>query len=164
MNNDKMMMVAVAAVAAIVSYVNYGGPGPAHYNNHAGTQGTPAGVSPYAGPQGPSAPALTPTPVPAPMSAPRALPRMIVDVHACTMDAEHDASGALASGACTVLRTGDQIEVQFWFSENPNVRDDRDLEPCVRAASWPHEAGVRDPRDSRDCVVISRADYEEARR
>jgi hypothetical protein len=82
------------------------------------------------------------------------------------MDAERDAvSGSLASGSCMVLRAGEEIEVQFWFSENPNARaGDRDVESCVRPASWPREAGVRDPRESRDCVVIRRDDYEEARR
>jgi hypothetical protein len=140
--DNKQLIGGVGVLSAIVSFMTYGGPA-SHY---AGSPGTSAGASAGA-------------------SAPRALPRMRTDVHACTMDAEHDASGGLASGSCTMLRAGEEIEVQFWFSENPNARaGDRDLEPCVRAASWPPEAGVRDPRESRDCVAISRDDYEETRR
>jgi hypothetical protein len=142
--DNKQLIGGVGVVSAIVSFITYSGPGP----QYASSPATSAGAS---------------APVPAP--APRTLPRMRTDVHACTMDAEHDASGGLASGSCTVLRAGEEIEVQFWFSENPNARaGDRDLEPCVRAASWPPEAGVRDPRESRDCVAISRDDYEEVRR
>ena len=139
--NDKLLMVGVAVLAAIVSYSTSSGPG--SFYGYGGSPGTPTGAS-----------------------APRALPRMLTDVHACTMDAERDAtSGSLTSGSCTVLRAGEEIEVQFWFDGNPNARaGDRDLEPCVRPASWPREAGVRDPRESKDCVVISRDDFGEARR
>jgi hypothetical protein len=133
--NDNQLMVGVGCLAAIVSYIAYSGPGPDH------AVGTSAGAS-----------------------APRARPRMLTDVHACTMDAQRDAiTGGLASGSCTVLRGGEEIEIQYWFG-GPNARaGDRDLEPCVRPASWPREAGVRDPRESKDCVVISRDDFEEAR-
>lgn len=137
--NDKVLMVGVACVAAVAAYITNSGPGP--YYSYS-SLGTPAGGS-----------------------APRTLPRMLADVRACTIDAGRDpVSGGLASGSCTVLRAGEEIEIQYWFG-GPNARPgDRDLEPCVRAASWPQEAGVRDPRESRDCVVIGREDYEEVRR
>jgi hypothetical protein len=139
--NDKLSMIGVATVAAITSYISNTGPGPRY--DHAGSPGTAAGAS-----------------------ASRAPPRMLADVRACTMDAERGAiSGGLARGSCTVLRAGEEIEVQFWFGGNSDVRaGERDLEPCVRPASWPREAGVSDPRESRDCVVISRADFEESQR
>jgi hypothetical protein len=138
--NDKLLMLGVAVLAAIAAYSTNSGPGP--YYDDAGSPGASAGAS-----------------------APRALPRMLVDVRACTMDAERDAvSGRLASGACTVLRAGEEIEIQYWFGGTNARAGDGDLEPCVRSASWPREAGVRDPRESKDCVVISRGDYEEVRR
>jgi hypothetical protein len=135
--DNKLLIGGVFGLAAIVSYVTYGGPGP--YYGFAG--GTSAGAP-----------------------APRALARMLADVRACTMDAGRDAvSRGLASGSCTVLRAGEEIEIQYWFG-GPDARvGDRDLEPCVRPASWPREAGVWDPRESKDCVAISRGDFEEAR-
>jgi hypothetical protein len=134
-------MVGVAVAAAIVSYLTYGGGSGPRYD-YAGSPGISAGAS-----------------------APRGPRRMLADVRACTMDAERDASGGIANGACTLLRAGEEIEVQFWFSTNADARaGDRDLQPCVRSASWQREAGVRDPRDSKDCVVIARGDFEEARR
>jgi hypothetical protein len=138
--NDKQLMVGVACLAAIVSYITNGGSGP--YHDNAGSPRTSVGAS-----------------------APRALPRMLTDVQACTMDAARDTNtSGLASRSCTVLRAGEEIEIQYW-SAGPNPRaGDRELDPCVRAASWTREAGVRDPRESKDCVVISRSDYEEVRR
>jgi hypothetical protein len=121
--NDKLLMVGVAGAAAIAAYVTNSGPGPDFDSLGTSTGG----------------------------SAPRVLPRMLADVRACTVDVERDAiSGGLASHSCTVLRAGEEIEVQFWFSGNPNARaGDYDLEPCVRPASWPREVGVRDPRESK---------------
>jgi hypothetical protein len=136
--DNKLLIVGVGGLAAIVSYATHSGPG--SYYDHAGE--TSAGAS-------------------APRPPPR---RMLADVRACTMDAERDAiSGGLASGSCTVLRAGEEIEIQYWFGGPNASAGDRDLEPCVRSASWPREAGARDPRESKDCVVISRGDYEEAR-
>jgi hypothetical protein len=133
--DNKLLIVGVGGLAAIVSYMTHSPPAP--YYDHAG--GTSVGAS-----------------------APRALPRILAEVRACTMDAERDAiSGGLASGSCTVLRAGEEIEIQYWFG-GPGARDS-DVEPCVRPASWPPEAGVRDPRESKDCVVIGRRDFEEAR-
>jgi hypothetical protein len=135
--NNTQLIAAVAIGAAIVSYFTHGGAG-LDYGDAGSTAATTAGAL-----------------------APHVLHRMLADVRACTVDAQRDASGGLTSGSCTVLRAGEDIEVQFWFSENSNARvGDRDLQPCVRAASWPREAGVRDPRESKDCVVVSRDDFE----
>jgi hypothetical protein len=134
--DNKLLIAGVAGLAAIVSYMTHSPPAP-YYDR---ADGAPAGAF-----------------------VPRTRPRMLADVRACTMNAERDVvTGGLASGSCTVLRAGEEIEIQYWFG-GPNARaGDRDLEPCVRPASWPRE-GVRDPRESRDCVVIGRDDFEEAR-
>jgi hypothetical protein len=133
--DNKLLIGGVAVLAAVISYATNSGPRPGSPDKSAGA------------------------------SAPPARPRMLTDVRACTVDTARDAiTGVLVNGNCTVLRAGEEIEVQFFFSENPNARDDRDLERCVRPKSWPREPGVYDPRESRDCVVISRDDYAEARR